>query len=282
MDKLASIMRRTLPSFLPQLAWTVGLGLCLPMAAQGACSRVINVPVAATGQSVLVEGDTIKGIYPDLLRGLAEKDGCTVALSAVPRARLEMLFETGRADVLIPASKTPRRDAHGIFIPLIHNRAMLISLQSGRTPLKSVQDLLDQPGLKLALVRGFDYGQAYQELVAALDKQGRVILEVDALSVARLLKTGTADATIMAPSILAGAVQDDERVRDVMERLRIESLRELPWGDSGAYLSNRSLSPPDRAALQAALERAARAGVVWKGFQQYYAPTILQGSIRPL
>jgi polar amino acid transport system substrate-binding protein len=262
----------------------MALALCLllPLAVQAGCSRVINVPVSATGQSVIVDGDTIKGIYPDLLRSLAEKDGCTVALSTVPRARLEMLFETGRADVLIPASKTPKRDAHGTFIPLVHNRAMLISIQSGRAPIKSVQELLEQPGVKIAVVRGFDYGPAYQSLVATLETQGRVIMEVDSLSVARLLKAGTVDATIMAPSILAGALQDDERVRDLLDKLRFESLRELPWGDSGAYISNSTLGAADKAALQAALERAARSGVVWKGFQQYYAPAVLQGSIRPL
>ena len=266
--------------YTPELA--LMLGLLLPSAGEAACSRVINVPVAATGQSVIVDGDTITGIYPDLLRTFTEKDGCTVALSAVPRARLEMLFETGRADLLIPASKTPKRDAYGTFIPLVHNRAMLISIQSGRAPVKTVQELLEQTGVKLALVRGFDYGQAYQSLLATLETQGRVIMEVDALSVARLLKAGTVDATIMAPSILAGAMMDDERVRDLQDKLRFESLRELPWGNSGAYISNSALGAADKAALQAALERAARSGVVWKCFQQYYAPAVLQGSIRPL
>jgi polar amino acid transport system substrate-binding protein len=216
------------------------------------------------------------------LRTFAEKDGCSVNLTAVPRARLEMLFETGRADVLIPASKTAKRDALGTFVPLVHNRAMLISVQTGRAPIKSIQELLDQPGIKVALVRGFDYGSAYQGLVAALEAQGRMIMEVDSLSVARLLKAGTVNATIMAPSILAGAMVDDERVRDLLDKLRFEALRELPWGDSGAYISNSALGAADKAALQAALERAARSGVVWKGFQQYYAPAVLQGSIRPL
>ncbi len=261
---------------------TLALAALMPLFSHAACSRAILVPVASTGQSVIIEGDTIKGIYPDLLRSLADKEACTFNFSAVPRARLEVLFETGRADLLIPASKTPKRDAHGVFVPLIQNRAMLISLQSNRAPIGSAQELLEQSKLQIALVRGFDYGPAYQELVAALEKQGRLILEVDGLSVARLLKAGTVDATIMAPSIVAGAMQDDERVRDLIPSLRFESLRELPWGTSGAYISNRSLSAEDKAALQVALERAARSGVVWKGFQQYYPPAVLQGSIRPL
>lgn len=254
----------------------------LPLAGQAACSRAINVPVAATGQSVVIDGDTIKGIYPDLLRGLAEKEGCNFVFTAVPRARLEVLFETGRADLLIPASKTPKRDTHGTFVPLVQNRAMLISLQSTRAAIKSVQELLDQPTLRVALVRGFDYGTVYQELAAALEKQGRLILEVDGLSVARLLKAGTVDVTIMVPTIIAGAMQDDERVRDLIDKLRIESLKEMPWGSSGAYISNRALGSDDKAALQAALERAARSGVVWKDFQQYHPAAVLQGSIRAL
>ena len=246
------------------------------------CSRPINVPMSATGLSVLVNGDAVSGIYPDLLRVLSEKEGCTFAMSGVPRARLEVLFESGRADLLMPASKTPKRDALGTFVALIQNRALLMSIQSKRPAIGSVRELLEQTSLKVALVRGFDYGQPYQDLVATLGQQGRLILEVDALSVARLLKAGTADVTIMAPTILAGAVQSDERVRDMVDTLRMEALEELPWGSSGVYLSNTSLSAADKATLQGALERAARSGDVWRSFQRYYSPAALRGGIRPL
>lgn len=274
-------MRWPLPS-VHALVLALVFVLGAPVVSHAACSRVIKVPIAATGKSVRVDGDTIAGIYPELLRGLSEKEGCSFTFTAVPRARLEVLFESGRADLLIPASRTPRRDRHGSFVALVHNRPMLMSLQSTRPAITTMQELLDQTTLKVALVRGFDYGAAYQELITTLSQQGRLLLEVDALSVARLLKSGAADATIMATTILSGALQDDERVRDVLDRLRIEPLAELPWGDSGVYLSNTTLSPQDKAALQDALERAAKSGAVWKGFQRHYAPAILKGSIRPL
>ncbi len=263
---------------------TLGLALvALACAtAHASCSRVIQVPVAAIGLSVLIQGDTVSGIYPDLLRGLSDKEGCSFAFTAVPRARQEVLFESGRADLLIPASKTPRRDALGTFVGLVQNRALLLSIQSKRPAIGSVRELLEQPGIKVALVRGFDYGQAYQDMVTALGQQGRLILEVDALSVARLLKAGTADVTVMAPTILAGAVQNDERVREMVDKLRMEMLEELPWGTSGVYISNTSLSPQDKTILQDSLERAARSGDVWKSFQRYYSPAILKGGIRPL
>ncbi len=267
---------------LPLPLVVLALGMQLPAGAWAACSRVINVPISATGQSVIVDGDTLAGIYPDLLRGIADKEACTFSMAAVPRARLENLFETGRADLLIPASRTPKRDQSGTFVALIHNRAMLISLQSARPPITATQQLLEQPGQRIALVRGFDYGPAYQQLVATLSQQQRVIWEVDALSIARLLKSGAVDFTIMAPTILAGAIQDDERVRELADKLRIEALPELPWGDSGVYLSNAALNAQDKATLLDALDRAAKSGAVWKAFQRHYAPSILKGSIRPL
>ena len=268
--------------FLRTSLLSLGLAVCGAVAAHAACSRVIQVPVSSAGQGVLIDGDTISGIYPDLLRGLSDKEGCTFAMTEVPRARQEIMFETGRADLLIPASKTPRRDALGTFVALIHHRAALLSIQPNRPAIKTVRELQDNSKLKVALVRGSDYGQLYQELITALTKQGRLILEVDALSVARLLKAGTADVTIMTPSILAGAVQGDERVQDISDKLRIEPLDDLPWGDNGVYISNTSLNPQDKAALQDALGRAARSGEVWKAFQRYHSPAILKSSVRPL
>ncbi|MFZ6777932.1 substrate-binding periplasmic protein [Undibacterium sp. Ji83W] len=255
----------------------------LAFAAQtfAACSRVINVPVAPTGRSVIINGEQIDGIYPDMLRSLMEKEACKFALSAVPRARQELLFETGRADLLIPAGRTPKRDEHGIFIAMIYNRATIISIDGNRPAITSAQDLLDKKDLKVALVRGFDYGPAYQDIIKELTRQGRLYLDTDVVSVARLLKSGIADLTIMAPSIIAGNIMDDVRVQDMLDKLRFEPIPELPWSDSGAYISKKSLSVEDTASLKDMLEQVAKSGAVWKGFQRYYPASVLKESIRP-
>ena len=249
--------------------------------AHGACSRVINAPVTALGFSVIVNGEGVGGIYPDIFRGLSSKETCQFNFSAVPRARLELLFENGTADILFPAIRTARRDEHGIFVPLIYTRATLISLQSARPAIKTQQELLDQKNLKVVLVRGFDYGEGYQAIITELTRQGRLILEPDTISAARLIKAGIADLTIMAPYIFAGAVQGDPRVEDLSDKLRFEAIPELPWGDSGVYLSKKSLNQDDRNALQEMMERAARSGMVWKGFLRYYKPEVLKEGNRP-
>jgi polar amino acid transport system substrate-binding protein len=250
-------------------------------AAYGNCSRTMKVPLAATGLSVIVSGENISGVYPEILSDLSAKEKCNFELSVVPRARLEMMFENGYADILIPATRTSRRDKLGFFIPLVSNRAMLISVQEQSIPVKNFKELLEQKTAKIAVVRGFDYGEKYQAFLKELQKRNRLRFEADPVSVARLLKSGAADYTLMAPSIFAGSVQIDERVTDLEDKLQYQPLQELNWGESGVYFSKKSLSTADVQALQEIFERAASDGLIWKGFQRYYKKEFLKDSVRP-
>ena len=259
---------------------TIAAGM--PLAGVAACSRVIKVPMAPTGLSVIASGERISGgVYPDLLQGLQEKGQCTFAMQAVPRARQELLFREGHADLLIPATRAPARDAFGIFVPLIYSRATLISVRAARAPITSAEELLEQPALKIVLVRGFTYGAAYDELVQALAQQGRVSYETDPLAVARTLKLDSHWLTIMAPSILVGAIRNDGRFIDLLTTLQYEPIKELPWGDSGAYISNKSLDEADQKLLKSLLENTARSGLVWKKFQNYYGADVLNEGLHP-
>ena len=263
-------------------AWSLALSvLALAMPAWAGCSRDIQVPVSQIGVSVVGAGAIVNGIYPEMLRALGARMGCNFVFSVVPRARLEALFETGKADLLIPASSTPRRDQHGLFIPLLGNRPLLITLQGGREPVTSMQELLERRDLRVALVRGYDYGHSYQALAKELGSQGRLFYEVDALSIARLMQSGFIDATIMNPTILSGAVQNDARVNGLADRLRLEALPELPWGHTGAYISRKSLTANDQAVLRELLEKAGRSGTLMESFQRNHRAELLSMSIRP-
>jgi polar amino acid transport system substrate-binding protein len=248
-------------------------------AAAAGCSREIAVPVSANGASVIVDGTHVQGIYPDLLRGMASKIGCQFSFMVVPRARQVAMFKSGGADVLAPASRTAERDKNGTFVPMINHRAMLISVKSSRAPITSAQDLLARRALRVAVVRGFDYGEQYSALVDALQKQGRLFVEVDVIAVARLLHTGAADVTIMGPTLMAGAIRRDRRVPGLQEKLRTEAIPELPWAQSGAYISH-ALKPEDQAILREALEKAGKSNHVMEGYLHYFHADVLTDSVR--
>ncbi len=257
------------------LLWMMAVSACAH------CTRTIVVPVAPIGQSIVIDADNISGVYPDLMRAAAPRAGCRFELIAVPRARQEQMFDSGAADLLIPASQSPRRDEVGEFVPLIRVRPTLISLQSARGPLHSLKELIDDPQLRLALVRGFDYGPAYQDLLDEMGRRGRLSLEADVTSVARALNAGSADVTLMVPAILIGAISSDARLRALVPQLRIEPLDELPWRDSGVYIGrSNSLPESDRLQLRDLFEGLVRSGDLWRAFQKTYSPAALL-SVQP-
>lgn len=260
------------------------LGLLLPLMGPPAwaeCTRAMRVPVAPIGLSVMSSGGEVAGVYPDVLSKISAETGCRFEFVVVPRARLEAMFTSGGADLLLPATRTSVRDARGDFIPMMKARPMLISLSSDRAPLESLADLAERRELRVAVVRGFDYGEPYQRLLQTLREQKRLVLEADTLSVARALDRSLADVTVMAPSILTGSLLQDSKAKGLLERLRFEPIGELSWTDSGVYLS-RHLSAKDREILTDALERSARSGVVWKAVQKHYPAGTYEDGLKPL
>lgn len=265
------------------LAHTVAaIAFLFAQPAMAACSRPIEVPVAPIGQSIFVKGDTVSGAYYDMLTTLRERTGCIFHFRVVPRMRLEAMFESGKADLLVAATHSARRVRAGQFIPMVETRATLLSLTSGRAPLRSMDDIVGRTELRVAVVRGFDYGEAYQELLKKLAAQGRLFQEADPLTVARLLNKGMADLTIMPHHVMISAIKSDARVASMETRLRIETLEEMPWIQAGVYISSNSLNAHDRSELTKGLSTSAREGELWHLFQRYYSPAVLSLSIRPL
>lgn len=246
------------------------------------CSRPIKVPAAAVGSAVIVEGQKVSGVYPALLREIGARGFCSFEFEPVTRARLELLFEQGQADVLAPASHSDRRDAWGEFVPLALSRPAALTLGPQRAPLQSLAEILARRELRVAVVRGFDFGPDYRRFVEQLREQGRLVQEVDPLAVLRALKEGLADLSVMSPLNAHAALRFDPRYKGLEHQTRIEPLDELGWAEAGLYLSLRSLSESDRRELRTLLQDSLRNGVFWRLLQQHYPPEVLDLSMRPI
>lgn len=262
------------------------LAALLPWAepVQAACSRAYKVPLALMGGNVLLQPDgRVAGAYPELLRRGGESLGCRFEVEAMPRARVEMLFQKAAADVLMPASRTPQRDAIAEFVPLMLSRATLnyLAREGQSEPPRSLKALVQQTQLRVALVRGYDYGPAYRAMEAALRERGRLVLETDPLGVARALAAGLADVTVLNAYHLHGLSSSDPRMEGLDARLRSEPVEELPWSESGLYLSTRSLKPEERRALRRLFEQAASSGLLWQIMSSHHPPAALEGNLRP-
>lgn len=250
-------------------------------AALAACSRPIQVPVAPSGVAVSVDDDgQVRGIYPDLMRSAGHKAGCEFQFTVVPRARQVAMFEAGKADLLLPASATAPRDRIATFLPMISHRTMLISVAGKQAPLTSLREVLERRNLRMAVVRGFDYGDQYATLVKELDQQGRLFREVDVRAVARLLQAGSADVTIMGPTLIANAIEHEPLLKGLLEKLRFDAVPEMPWHPSGIYISRSALTPADQREVRELLEKIARSGAVMEAYQRRFRPELLNTSVR--
>lgn len=238
--------------------------------------------MAPVGLSITFDGERGSGIYPTLMRELSAATGCQFQINRVPRARLQKMFESGQADLLAPASHAASRDAFGEFVPLVQVRVNLLTLGSDRPAPRSLAELIAKRTDKIVVVRGFTFGPAYEQALTMLRTQQRVVEEADPSGVARALRQGLAQATIMAPNIFIGTLIQDADLAPLVRQLKVEPLEELGWSESGLYVSRLSLSEADRRTLAAAFRQAGRSGRAWQLFSDSYPPGSLNGSVRPL
>lgn len=234
------------------------------------------------GLSVSFDGERAGGIYPTLLAELSRSAGCEFLIRRVPRARLQKMFETAQADLLMPASASPARESDGEFVPLIQVRTSLITVTRDRPLPRSLAELVAQPDYKVAVVRGFSFGPVYDNLVATLRAEKRLVEEPDTVGVARALRLGMAHASVMNASIFIGTLVTEAEVTPLLKQVRADPLEELGWSESGLYLSRHSLNDADRRTLRQTFGQAARSGRVWQLFTDAYPPGSLGSSIRPL
>jgi len=238
--------------------------------------------MAPIGLSVSFDGERASGIYPTLLHELGTATGCEFHIQRVPRARLQKMFESAQADVLLPASASPSRESTGEFVPLIQVRASLLSLTGKKPTPRSLAELAAQSDLKIAVVRGFTFGPAYDQMVMALREQKRLVEEPDVTGVARALRLGLAQATVMTASIFIGTLVNEAGLAPLAKQVRADPLEELGWSESGVYLSRHALTEADRRTLRVAFTQLAKAGRVWRLFIDTHPAGSLGGSIRPL
>lgn len=245
------------------------------------CSRLIHVPVSSLGWSVVIKGDQYSGILPDFLQQLSLKSHCRFKFSSVPKNRQEILFETAQSDLLLPAIRTEKRDKSGRFVSMAQLRPVLISVETNQAPIQNEKALLAQRELKLLVVRAFDYGAQYQAIIKKMGQAGRLLQEPDALSVARTMRKDGRYVTIMAATIFYGVLEREPIVASLRGKVRYESLDELPWVDSGIYISTRSLPEKDQAYLREEIEKLNATDLLWKLYLNYYSADILKIGMRP-
>lgn len=249
----------------PALALLAAALLSQAAAAAG-CSRPILVPLAPNGHLVMVDDKgQLDGVWPELLRRVGSAIGCSFELSAMPRARLEMEFLSGRqVDLMISATRTEERDQRGLFVPLIRQPMVILTRSSEAGKVGNV-DALKKSGWRMAVPRSFPFSAEYRALVAELEADKRTDLVNDLDAAVRMLRAGRVDFALISPP-QAHAVTG--------EGIVFRRFEGLPLMEVGLYLSRHNLSGADQILLRDGLARAAREGQVRRAFLRHYPPEV--------
>lgn len=250
--------------------------------AAGVCSRVLRVPASNLGWSMAIQAGQFRGILPEFIQQLSVKSHCQFQFEEVPKNRQEILFASARSDLLLPAIRTEKRDKVGDFVSLAQLRPVLISYEGAHISVAKSSELIARTDLKLVVVRAFDYGIEYQNIIRAMEKAGRLLREPDPISVVRLMGQNHHYVTIMAATIFYGVLERDARATSLKGKWRYEVMDEFPWMDSGIYVSRLSLPVSDRRYLKEQIEQLARSDLVWKLYLNYYPAEVLKVGMRPL
>lgn len=249
----------------------------LPGRAGAACSRPIVVPASSLGRMMTVNAVSgeVGGVYPELLRERGHRVGCEFFFPVVPRARAEAMLRQGDADLLVGAVQVPERDVWGRYIPMIGTEWMLISTDPD--PPRSPDELLARAGIRLNVVRSYNYGPAYLALLARLDKQDKLEYVKDPQTVVRKMEIGRANYAYMPSTTFAGTLEELGLRASLGQRVRYTRLAGIPASTSGVYVS-RKTAPEDAAQLEAMLEQLSRDGELLARTRKHFTAAEMSSS----
>ena len=150
------------------LIFSTALSAGLPAATDAPPAKVYSVAFYQAGL-LYSQG---KGLDRDVIDELMKRGGYRFDTFEQPRARIWKELQEGTLAMTVSAIRVAERDVFAYFIPYHAQKNMALTT---RTDLRGPADLLADPRARIAVVRSFRHGPVYDELIAQLAGQDRVI-----------------------------------------------------------------------------------------------------------
>lgn len=236
-------------------AWALAAILMTTLAsspAQAGCSRPIRVAYSPVDlAAITVEDGSVEALDRAFLDQVGARIGCEFVYDTMSRARAFQSLASGDTDLITSSFRTPKRDAFADLVVLYRARAMLFQRRDRQVQIRNTTEFVAS-GLSLDVVRGYDYGAGYRQLLDGVSALGRLAENVDPASIARKLAAERTDATVIS-ALAFGRLAVEAGID---ERLVVTALDDVPFYDVGVYLVRSALDPADRALLTNGLHTA--------------------------
>ncbi|GJI87882.1 MULTISPECIES: substrate-binding periplasmic protein [Duganella] len=150
------------------------------------------------------------GIDKDVVDELARRLGCTIEASVDSRVRIWAGLNAGTIDMSVSAIPLPEREKIGPIIPYMIGRNYVLLHKDLSARVTSMESFLADPHYKIAVVKSYKHGKAYEAWLAQLRAQGRVFETADHLSMLRLFKLGRVQAVMATPTTWYPLVKQEQ------------------------------------------------------------------------
>jgi len=204
------------------LRWTlaccaVGLSMSATAAdVQQYCSRPMRVALFEFG--VMYRSATGDGIDARLVDALSKRTGCTFVQVVLPRNRIWNELQNGSLDFATAAIPTPERKVYGYLLPYLKTRNLVL-MRSATAAQATTMTEFEASTLRMGVVRGFRHEEVYDQMIARLAAQQKVVEASDVADDLRLLERGVVDAILSQPIVFrqyldAQRIQNELVLRD--------------------------------------------------------------------
>jgi polar amino acid transport system substrate-binding protein len=150
------------------------------------------------------------GIDKDVVDELARRLGCTIEASVDSRVRIWAGLSAGIIDVSVSAIVLPEREKIGRMIPYMTGRNYVLLRKDLSTRITGMNSFLADPQYKIAVIKSYKHGKAYEAWLEQLRAQGRVFETADQLSMLRLFKLGRVHAVMAASTTWYPLVKQEQ------------------------------------------------------------------------
>ena len=233
------------------------------------CSRPLTLALHVHG--VLYSADSDAGIDKDFADALAQRSGCTLQVSVLPRARIWQLIESGALDFSLSGITTEERDKFAAFAWYFSNKYYLLVHKSANV--QKLSDFENQPALKLGVIRSFRYGSSANRMVDRLVEAGRVSYASGLEPLYQVLALGRIQAMVIEPFDIG-----DVQTSSIKDNTRILEFNDPPV-PHGLIMSKKSITPAEQQKWGAVVQSLRDDGTVLRIFQKYFPPALARDMV---
>ncbi|WP_051293491.1 substrate-binding periplasmic protein [Pseudoduganella violaceinigra] len=246
------------------------LALATALAAGGAAAASCGpytVAMYEHGALYYRNGEQWTGVDKDIVDELARRTGCDLRMTRDSRIRIWTMLKEGTLDMTMSGIATPEREAFARFTPYLLTRNLLLLRNEAARQATTLEQFLARPELKVAVIRGFKHGAAYDAWLDRLRQQGRVYETPDYASLLRLFQHGRVQAILQLDSNVDalqrdGNLQGRFRVLDLVPRERVQ----------GSLVISRHVDSAAAAMLEQALRAMREDGTLKAIMERHTSP----------